>query len=86
LIITGHADRIGSEHYNQALSERRANAVKTYLQQQGIPAQRMSASGKGKSMPDPLANTRELCKSLKGERLIVCLQPDRRVTVESADQ
>lgn len=83
LIIIGHADRIGTEAYNQALSERRANAVKDYLLTQGIPAERMVASGKGESEPNPEANTSQACKGMRGDKLILCLEPDRRVTVES---
>lgn len=83
LVIVGHADRIGTEAYNQNLSERRANAVKAHLVKQGIPAERMKASGKGESDPDPEANTMQACKGLRGKRLIACLQPDRCVTVES---
>ena len=84
LVITGHADRIGTEAYNQDLSERRANAVKAYLVTQGIAAERMSASGKGESEPNPEANTRQVCKdNMSRNSLIACLQPDRRVTVES---
>ena len=86
LIIVGHADRIGTEAYNQNLSERRANAVKAYLVKQDIPAERMSASGKGESEPNPEANTMQVCKGVRGDRLIACLQPDRRVTVESQKQ
>lgn len=84
LIITGHADRIGTEDYNQRLSESRANAVKAYLVQQGVAADRIKASGKGESEPNPQANTRQACKDNMGRnKLIACLQPDRRVTVES---
>ena len=83
LIITGHTDRIGTVQYNQDLSERRANAVQAYLEKQGIDARRMSALGKGKSEPDPVANTKVACRGMRGEKLIACLQPDRRVTVKS---
>lgn len=84
LTITGHADRIGTEAYNQNLSERRANAVKDYLVKQGVAAERMRASGKGESEPNPKANTRQGCTdNMSRNRLIACLQPDRRVTVES---
>ena len=82
LIITGHADRIGTEKYNQDLSERRANAVKAYLVGKGVAAERIRASGKGESEPNPEANTRQACEGMKGNKLIACLQPDRRVTVE----
>lgn len=86
LIITGHADRIGTEEYNQGLSVRRANAVKAYLVKQGVAAGRMRASGKGEAEPNPEANTLQACKGMRGNRLIACLQPDRRVTVESQRQ
>jgi outer membrane protein OmpA-like peptidoglycan-associated protein len=51
--IEGHTDSVGSEDYNQGLSERRANSVKSYLAGQGIGSVRLSALGKGQS--DPVA-------------------------------
>jgi OOP family OmpA-OmpF porin len=83
LIVTGHADRIGTEAYNLRLSERRANAVRNYLVQQGVPADRIRVVAKGESEPDPAANTREACRGLRDGSLIACLQPDRRVIVIS---
>jgi outer membrane protein OmpA-like peptidoglycan-associated protein len=50
-IIDGYTDSIGSDDYNQGLSERRAEAVKNYLIGQGIDAPRLTASGMGKSSP-----------------------------------
>ena len=48
--IEGHTDSFGSEEYNQALSLRRAEAVKAWLQQNmGIEAGRISTAGFGKS-------------------------------------
>jgi len=83
LLVTGHADRIGSDKYNQKLSERRAAAVKTYLTSQGIAADRVKTEGKGEAMPNPDADTVNKCKGTKKtKKLIECLQPDRRVTVE----
>jgi outer membrane protein OmpA-like peptidoglycan-associated protein len=49
VLIEGYTDNVGSEDYNQALSERRADSVKSYLAEQGIGALRLSASGKGES-------------------------------------
>jgi len=49
--IEGHADSVGSDEYNQHLSQRRADSVRSYLVQQGIASQRISASGKGKHQP-----------------------------------
>jgi len=83
LLVTGHTDRIGTAKYNQKLSERRAAAVKAYLVKQGVAAERIHTVGKGESEPSADANTKENCKGVKGKmKLIACLQPDRRVTVE----
>lgn len=49
--VTGHTDSTGSATYNQKLSERRANAVKGYLEGKGIAADRISATGAGESQP-----------------------------------
>lgn len=51
--IQGYTDSVGSEDYNQGLSERRADSVKSYLTGQGIGSIRLSASGRGES--DPVA-------------------------------
>jgi OmpA-OmpF porin, OOP family len=80
IMVTGHTDRIGSEAYNQKLSERRANMVKDYLVAQGIDANRLQAVGKGES--EPVAN----CTGVKGKKLIECLAPDRRVVISAEKQ
>ena len=69
--IVGHADRIGPAKYNQKLSERRANAMRDYLVEKGVPADKVAASGLGQK--DPVAK----CPGLRGARLVECLQPDR---------
>lgn len=58
--IQGHTDNIGSEEYNQKLSERRAWAVVNYLvQQMGVDAARLTARGYGESMPKASNDTPE---------------------------
>jgi OOP family OmpA-OmpF porin len=51
VLITGHTDSIGSDAYNQGLSERRANAVRDYLISQGADASKLQANGAGESQP-----------------------------------
>ncbi|MFT0547933.1 outer membrane protein OmpA [Allopusillimonas ginsengisoli] len=59
LIATGHTDSIGTEAYNQGLSERRANSVKAYLLSKGIPSDRIYVEGKGELQPRASNATRE---------------------------
>ena len=49
--VVGHTDSTGPEAYNQALSERRAQAVATYLEGKGIAVGRLAVSGAGESEP-----------------------------------
>ncbi len=49
--VEGHTDSVGSEHYNQRLSERRAEAVVDHLISQGIDATRLEPIGMGESQP-----------------------------------
>jgi outer membrane protein OmpA-like peptidoglycan-associated protein len=49
--VAGHTDSTGSDEYNQALSERRANAVSQYLRTLGVNGQRLLTIGMGESMP-----------------------------------
>jgi OOP family OmpA-OmpF porin len=79
ILAIGHTDRIGSAAYNQKLSVRRAEAVKKYLTEKGIPPNRVYADGKGKTQP--LTKPAD-CRGKRGKTLIACLQPDRRVDVE----
>ncbi len=79
VIVLGFTDRIGSEQYNQKLSEKRAQSVVDYLVSKGIPAGKISSRGMGKSNPV----TGNTCNSVKGRNaLISCLAPDRRVEIE----
>lgn len=81
ILVTGHTDRLGSDAYNQKLSERRANQVKAYLVSQGVDASRLQAVGKGESEPVVA------CEGVKGsKKLIECLQPNRRVVISAEKQ
>ena len=75
--LIGHTDRLGSDAYNQRLSERRAKTVKNYLVKKGVDGGKMADKGRGER--EPVVQ----CKGNKAtKKLIRCLQPNRRVDVE----
>jgi OOP family OmpA-OmpF porin len=51
VIAVGHTDSVGTDAYNQKLSERRAEAVKAFLVSLGVPKNRIYTEGKGESAP-----------------------------------
>ena len=57
--IEGHTDSVGSDDYNQQLSERRAQAVRDYFVQQGINSANVEAHGYGKTEPIATNDTPE---------------------------
>ncbi|MCK6382867.1 MAG: OmpA family protein [Rhodocyclaceae bacterium] len=80
IIAVGHTDRIGSDKYNQKLSEKRAEAVKAHLVGKGVEPNRIYTEGKGEKQ----SVTGDKCgkSDKKSKKLIECLQPDRRVEIE----
>lgn len=79
IMTIGHADRIGSERYNQRLSEQRVASVKDYMVSKGVDAGRIYSEGKGETQPVTKAGD---CTGPKSAKVIACLQPDRRVDIE----
>ena len=59
VIIGGHCDERGTEEYNMALGEKRADAMKKYLVSLGVPADRLNVVSYGKSMPLVKGNDEE---------------------------
>lgn len=83
IIASGYADRIGSEAANDALSAKRAEAVKAYLVKNGVASKLVSTQGLGSfdpvvNCPDPSKNGQ--IKTMK--QLIDCLAPNRRTAIE----
>lgn len=76
IMITGYTDRIGSESYNLALSKRRAEAVRQYLAEHGVPPATMLVDGRGPA--DPVVQ----CDDKQRSKLIACLAPNRRVELK----
>lgn len=78
LTVFGYTDRLGSDDYNDKLSEARAKTVQVYLESLGVKSAASVAQGKGKR--DPVS--KDCSATASREQQIVCLQPDRRVTIE----
>ena len=57
--LSGHTDSIGTEKYNQALSERRVNSVRDYIVAKGVDAGRVSGQGFGETKPIADNKTKE---------------------------
>jgi outer membrane protein OmpA-like peptidoglycan-associated protein len=57
--VAGHTDSTGSDSYNQALSERRANSVADYLSNKGLERTRMVTVGAGEAHPVASNDTEE---------------------------
>ena len=71
--IQGHTDSVGSQRYNQRLSERRAITVKRYLEQKGIAGDRLKAEGYGKR--NPLRSNRTDTGRAKNRRVMIRILP-----------
>ena len=59
LQIEGHTDSVGGDEFNQQLSERRADSVRDFLAEQGVPASSITARGFGKTQPVASNDTAE---------------------------
>jgi outer membrane protein OmpA-like peptidoglycan-associated protein len=51
LTVVGHTDNVGSNDYNQKLSERRAHSVAEYLESRRVNGMRLALAGKGEAQP-----------------------------------
>jgi OOP family OmpA-OmpF porin len=75
--VLGYTDRLGSDQYNMALSEARAATIKNYLVSQGIPPEKITTNGLGKTAPVVACE-----QETRDAQLIDCLQPNRRFEIE----
>jgi OOP family OmpA-OmpF porin len=77
--VVGHTDSIGSETYNQTLSERRANSVASFLASQGIDRGIMQVSGRGESQP--VASNKSKAGRAQNRRVDIRVSGQRKITV-----
>ena len=75
--ISGHADRLGGEQYNDKLSYRRAEAVRAYLVSKGVDRSQITLFAFGEARP-----VSACADSKPGKALIECLAPNRRVEID----
>jgi outer membrane protein OmpA-like peptidoglycan-associated protein len=71
LAVEGNTDSVGTEAFNQELSEKRAEAVRNYLTQQGVPESSTTAAGFGKTRPIASNDTSEGRQQNRRVELIV---------------
>ncbi|HET6569060.1 MAG TPA: OmpA family protein [Rhodothermales bacterium] len=69
LVIVGHTDSVGSDSYNQSLSERRAQSAADYLLSQGVAPSRISTVGRGES--EPVASNETAAGRAQNRRVVI---------------
>ena len=69
MVTVGHTDSVGTDKYNQKLSQRRAEAVKAYIVSKGVDASRVYTEGKGESQP--VADNKSAAGRAKNRRVTV---------------
>ncbi|MEY4730111.1 MAG: hypothetical protein RL020_1269 [Pseudomonadota bacterium] len=76
VVVNGYTDRLGTNAYNQRLSQKRADAVRSHLIGKGVASNRIRAVGHGE------ANPVVQCSETSKPALIKCLEPNRRVEID----
>lgn len=76
VMVTGHTDSIGTQQYNQQLSEKRARTVAAYLKGKDA-ALKINTYGAGESEPMKVCGDK-----LSKRQLIECMAPNRRVVIQ----
>ncbi|HWI29222.1 MAG TPA: OmpA family protein [Stellaceae bacterium] len=69
IVVTGHTDTVGSEQYNQSLSDRRADAVRKAILAEGVADDSIAAKGVGKS--DLAVPTADGVKEPRNRRVVI---------------
>jgi OOP family OmpA-OmpF porin len=77
IIVVGHTDSIGSNSYNQRLSQKRAQTVAGYLASKGLNRAQMKVSGKGETQP--IASNKTKAGRAKNRRVEILVQGQRKV-------
>lgn len=84
ILVIGHTDNKGTEAYNQGLSERRAQAVKTYAVAQGLAAGRVKTEGK--SFNEPIADNDTEAGRAQNRRVEIVITANDKMKSEAKQQ
>ncbi|HEY7642491.1 MAG TPA: OmpA family protein [Steroidobacteraceae bacterium] len=83
VLIEGHTDNVGSDEYNQGLSERRAASVQAALFERGVEASQISTVGKGET--SPVASNDSPVGRQQNRRVELVFQDDRSKVASDTD-
>ena len=83
VLIEGHTDNVGTDEYNQGLSERRAASVQAALFERGVEASQISAVGKGETTP--VAGNDNPAGRQQNRRVELVFQEDRSRVASDSD-
>lgn len=84
ILVIGHTDNVGSDAYNNSLSERRAEAVKSFTTAQGISSGRLSIQGKGES--EPIADNSTETGRSQNRRVEIVIVANEKMKAEARAQ
>lgn len=85
ILLEGHTDDTGSDEYNMKLSERRANAVSSYLESQNLPASRLNTKWYGESQPKFPNNSEANREKNRRVELAIYANEDMKKDAEKGD-
>ena len=77
LVIEGHCDQRGTEEYNRALGERRANAIRAYLEKRGVAGMRIKTVSYGEDKPAVSGNGEDAWKQNRRGVPVPMVMPQR---------
>jgi outer membrane protein OmpA-like peptidoglycan-associated protein len=83
VLIEGHTDSVGSDEFNQSLSERRAASVQAALFERGVEAAQISTVGKGETTP--VASNDNAAGRQQNRRVELVFQDDRSKVASDTD-
>jgi len=84
MLIVGHTDNVGSNSFNQTLSENRAAAVSNYLASVGVNSSRLKIQGDGESQPAVSNNTEE--NRAQNRRVEIAIYANERMKSEATKE